>query len=145
MPNQKLPFNVKNTIVIILAGSNAIAYVKQLNKTTTFQEYTNLIYNTVSACNFTIIFLNIVWKTPDLFKFIDNLDNTVKDSKLKIDENFSVIQSFILIVHCIRTHTSRIACTIHRDQPTNSKVDEIYAFSNCEGGACVLYCTNITS
>lgn len=82
MPDQELPFNTKNVIVIILAGSNAILYTKLLNKTSTFQEYTDLIYNTVSACNFTIIFLSIVWKTSDLFTFINKLENIVEESEL---------------------------------------------------------------
>lgn len=80
-PHQKMLINVKNSTVIILAGSNAILYSLLLNKTSTFQEYTDLIYNTVSACNFTIIFVSIVWKIPDLFAFIDKLDDIVKDSK----------------------------------------------------------------
>lgn len=83
MPDQNLlPFNTKNVIVIILAGSNAILYTKLLNKTSTFQEYTDLIYNTVSACNFTIIFLSIVWKTSDLFTFVNKLENMVEESEL---------------------------------------------------------------
>lgn len=113
--HQKWPFNGKNSIVVILAGTNAILYAKILNKTSTFQEYTDLIYNIVSACNFTIIFLSIVGKTSDLFEFINKLDDTVKDSKLKIDKAKKIHQytsQLFLFIHqytIFRTQMSRTA------------------------------------
>lgn len=57
-------------------------YGSLLHETSTFEEYTDAIYNTASACFCTVVFTTVVWKTSDLIRFIDNLNHTASSSKL---------------------------------------------------------------
>lgn len=88
-------YNSKNTMICILAGCNAILYARLLYEPNTFEELTNVIYNCSSATVFTLIFLVIIWKTLDLYAFIDKLERTVKNRKCCTDCIFELLNS-----HC---------------------------------------------
>lgn len=79
--NRLRAFNTKNTMIFTLAGCSAIFYAKLLYEPNTFEEYTDLIYNGSSATVFTMIFIAIIWKTSELYSFIDKLENTVENRK----------------------------------------------------------------
>lgn len=74
-------FNAKNSMICTLAGCNAVLYAKLLYEPNTFEEYINLIYNCSSAAVFTLIFIVIIWKTFELYNFINKLEKTVQKRK----------------------------------------------------------------
>lgn len=80
-PSQMYPFNRINSIVLIIISLDVMFLVNFLNEAKTFQEYTNILYEIIVMCNFMIIFLKIVWKSSELLKFIDDLENTIEESE----------------------------------------------------------------
>lgn len=78
---QNYPFNAKNLSVLIVIGVVVMSYVKQLNETETFEQYAYIVYSMVSAFFFSGFFLSIIFKTSELFRLIDDIDEIVNDSK----------------------------------------------------------------
>lgn len=74
-------YNTKNAMICALAACNAVLYAKLLYESNTFEEYVNLIYNCSSAAVFTFIFIVIIWKTLELYDFINKLEKTVQKRK----------------------------------------------------------------
>lgn len=74
-------YNIKNTMICVLAACNAILYAELLYEPNTFEELINLIYNGSSATVFTLVFTVTIWKTLELYNFINKLESTVKKRK----------------------------------------------------------------
>lgn len=74
-------FNIKSGLISILESFFIILHANQFSKTNTFEDNNDVLLGTITACTFTVIFFNIIYKTPELFKLIDDLDNIVNDSK----------------------------------------------------------------
>lgn len=83
-PPKTHPFNAKNSMVIIVGSTSIYLYGSLLRETSTFEEYTDAIYNTASACFCTVVFSTVTCKISDLFRFIDNLEKTISSSKLSV-------------------------------------------------------------
>lgn len=78
---KKHSFNAKNLAIIILDGTSIYLYANLFRKTTTFEEYTDAVYNVASSCFTTTVFTSIILKTSQLFRFVENLTKTVSTSE----------------------------------------------------------------
>lgn len=74
-------FNIKSALISILESFFIILHANQFSKTNTFEDNNDVLLGTITACTFTVIFFNIIYKTPELFKLIDDLDYIVNNSK----------------------------------------------------------------
>lgn len=74
-------FNLINSSVVILIGSNIFAFLKLFDEATTFDEYTNTVYKGLYSFSFCIVYLNFVLKTPELFGFIGGVDDIIMNSE----------------------------------------------------------------
>lgn len=54
---------------------------KTLPDTNTFEEYVETVYKTTYNCTMTSIYLAIIWETPQLFHYIDELENYIENSE----------------------------------------------------------------
>lgn len=80
--NQKSPLNVKNSLclsVIIINFCLSLIYVSI--EANSFGEYVNSWFIVSSEVIEIINFINIIWKTPKLYEFFDNLEDTIAKSK----------------------------------------------------------------
>lgn len=131
--SQNRSFNIKNSSVLILFSFGIILYPKQFSKINTFEDRVDIIFNMVTLCWCTAIYLSIVYKTPDLFRLIDDLDEIVNKSKWALNMlHFSTRLQYISISfnsssteYLNRGHKSRITYKIRRNQSTNYKLDKI--------------------
>lgn len=80
-PLNSHPFNFKNSIVIICGSLGGISLIKLMDEAQTFEEYANIVYEAVFAIGFTASYIKIVWDTPELYRIVDNLENTITKSK----------------------------------------------------------------
>lgn len=76
------PFNAKNVTVFTLVFVFAILFVIMLNEANTFDECTDILFRTVSTATCGLVYLIIVCKTSKLFKFINDIAETVNKSEL---------------------------------------------------------------
>lgn len=79
--SQSRSFNIKNASVLILSSVGIISYAKQFSKTNNFEDRVDIMFDMVSPCSFAANYLSIVYKTPELFRLIDDLDKIVNSSK----------------------------------------------------------------
>lgn len=86
--SQSRRFNARNLSILIVPSFGIISYVKQFHETTTFEDRADVMFNLISTCFFTAIFLSIVCKTPELFRLIDDLDNIVNERTLNLNRQF---------------------------------------------------------
>lgn len=75
------PFNRRNFTVLFVLGINSIFLTKQLDKSESFDEYADTFYRVCFTYSTSTIFLTIVIKSTQLFKFIDSLEKTIDRSK----------------------------------------------------------------
>ena len=80
-PLENHQINVKNSTVFILLCGNITLSALTINEMNTFKEYTDIVFRSVSIGVCGILYEIIVWKTSKLFKFINNLEDTVNTSK----------------------------------------------------------------
>lgn len=78
------PFNVKNSTIFLLLCVTAILIAIASNQADSYDEYIDILFQSVSIGACAIPYVIIVWKTPILFEFINCLADTVNTSELKI-------------------------------------------------------------
>lgn len=74
-------FNVKNLNIFILLWVNIGLNAGLLNKANTFDEITDILLRCVEDVTSGICYLLIVWKTVQLFEFINDLTDAVSASE----------------------------------------------------------------
>lgn len=79
-PRHLHSFNLKNSTIIILASLLGISVAKLSDAANTFEEYTDIIYRVASVMIFIIFYVNFVWNTPELVRFVDRLENSINKS-----------------------------------------------------------------
>lgn len=121
---EKYPFNGKNLIVLIIGGLNIIFLIKFVNEAKTFEEYTDILYEIIVMCSLAMIFFKIVWKSMDLLKFLENIENTINNSEL-IDQNITRLRFWISIWMCLLSQDSYKI----RNRTHHTSIS-IYAFKN---------------
>lgn len=67
------PFNAKNSTIFLLLCLNSILIAIASNQATTYDEYIDILFQSVSIGACAIPYVIIVWKTPILFEFINSL------------------------------------------------------------------------
>lgn len=82
-PPHKYPFNVKNSTIFILISLYTTLCAIALNEINNFDEFTNLLFMTSSFIICGIDYVIIIWKTCELFEFIDSLEDIVSKSEIK--------------------------------------------------------------
>lgn len=92
------PFNMKNATVSFLLYLYVILNALTLNETSTFDEWIEILFRSVSIGICGIVHVIIVWKTSELFQFIDNLTNSVDKSEFVIQIRKSNDNSLFLIL-----------------------------------------------
>lgn len=80
-PENPCRFNLKNSTVIILVHCYMASFVKLIEEIKTFEEYLDAVYKLTFGIIFAISYIIIVWKTSDLLRFIDSLEDTIAKSK----------------------------------------------------------------
>lgn len=80
-PSPSHPFNVKNLIVVILLYVFVILSIASLNEANTYEDYTDILYLSVSIGVCGIVYVIIVWKSPELLRFLDSLAEIVNESE----------------------------------------------------------------
>lgn len=83
---EKLPLNshsinLYSAKVIVLACFYGISIVKLVDEANTFEEYTDILNRMILVNLFTISYIDIVCKTSELIKLVDNLENSIKRSE----------------------------------------------------------------
>lgn len=79
--SRRFNFNLKNSTVIAVASLGAILTIKLLDEVQTFEEYTDTIHIIIFMIGIIIFYTYIVWKTPELFAFVNRLEDSIKKSK----------------------------------------------------------------
>lgn len=74
-------FHLKNLTVIILCFLYGISLAKLLDEVNNFDEYVDIVNRMITTYLFNLYYMHIVWKTPQLYGFIDNLENCIRKSK----------------------------------------------------------------
>lgn len=77
LPHSSNRFNIKNLIFLALAITEVYCLMKTLPDTDSFEEYTETVYKAVFMCTIAAIYFTIVWETPELFNYIDKLENYI--------------------------------------------------------------------
>lgn len=75
------PFNLKNSKVFILASLFAILAAASLNEANGFDMHTNILFRSFSIGTCGILYEIIVWKTSQLFEFIDSSADIIGSSE----------------------------------------------------------------
>lgn len=83
--DQKFSLNAKNCMIFLLflfnIDTNAMYILKEAAR---FQEYVFTAFTVVTLCVIAMAFVICIWKTPEIFIFIDNLEKTIDNRKLKL-------------------------------------------------------------
>lgn len=79
--NFLLRFNLKNAAIISFNILGGFAPAKLLDEAVTYDEYMEIASKVNFAINFTVCYINIVWKTPELFGLVKNLEDNINQSK----------------------------------------------------------------
>lgn len=74
-------FTLYNSAIIVLANLYGISIVKLVDEASTFDEYTDILNRTILVELFTISYIDIVCKTPELLRFVDCLEDSIRTSK----------------------------------------------------------------
>ena len=75
------PINVKNASVSILNCVSATSITILINEANTFDEYTDILFRSVSMATCGILYEIFVWKTTNLVEFINSFEDIIKASK----------------------------------------------------------------
>lgn len=75
------PINEKNSTICIVLCVDVLLNAMLLNEADTFDDYTNILFRSVSIGTCGIFYAIIIWKTAKLCEFIDSLADTIKESK----------------------------------------------------------------
>lgn len=75
------PINAKNSTIFILICLTVSSIVGLLNESNTFDERTNILFQSVTFTVCAMIFLIIVWKTSNLSQFINSSVDIVEASE----------------------------------------------------------------
>lgn len=81
LPRNSHPFHLFNGAVIGLANIYGISIGKLVDEAQTFEEYTDILNRTIIVDLFMISYIDIVWKTPILIRFIGNIEESIQKSK----------------------------------------------------------------
>lgn len=74
-------FNLKNLTVLTSVSAYLLSIVKLLDDIKTFEEYAAIVYRVIFSQLFLIFYIHIVWKTPELFGFLNCLEQIIEKSK----------------------------------------------------------------
>lgn len=75
------PLNVKNSTICILICVTVTLMTISLNEANTFDESTDILFQSVSIGTCGIFYVIIVWKTSELFEIINGLADIVNTSE----------------------------------------------------------------
>lgn len=75
------PLNVRNSIICFNLCVFVTLIALSLNDANTFDEYTDILFKSVSISGCSICYAIIVWRTPNLFKFMNNLQDIIQASE----------------------------------------------------------------
>lgn len=132
-------FNVKNSIVLILATIDGILLYNQLHVTNTFEDYTDTVYKVIFMCTIVTMYFITIWRSSKLFRFIDCLENGVNNSEQHSKEQvtYPEVNSFELVHHLLFRIQNKfgLAIAIRGNQSTNSKMVENHAFYHFDSDA----------
>lgn len=78
-PHSLHSFNLKNSTVIVLASLLGISVAKQLDEANTFEEYIDVVYRVASVVMFILFYVNNVWKTPEMIRFVDRIEDSINN------------------------------------------------------------------
>lgn len=73
------PFNMRNSTVSFMLYLYVSLNALSLNGTSTFDEWIYILFRSVSIATCGFVYVIIVWKTSNLFEFINNLNGTVNE------------------------------------------------------------------
>lgn len=82
------PFNLRNSTVSLSLYLYISLIVLSLDVSSTFDEWIYILFRSVSMGTCGFAYLIIVWKTAELFEFINNVSETVDERECKF--NFKV-------------------------------------------------------
>lgn len=75
------PLNVRNSTVFILLCTTSTSVALSLNDAKAFEECIDILFRSVSIGTGAIFYGIVVWKTSELFEFINSLADTVRASE----------------------------------------------------------------
>lgn len=78
---KRFPINVQNASVFILVCVTITLAILSLNGTSSFDERTDIWNRACGMGTCAFVYMIIIWESPALFKFIDDLDETINASK----------------------------------------------------------------
>lgn len=79
---QKYPFNTRNSTSLLIHGINIVCSVGFIiSGSKDLREFADSLFVSATAILIVVIFLNLNWKMKRLFKFLNNLEDTVDQSK----------------------------------------------------------------
>lgn len=81
-PIKWYPINLRNTIVMLISFMGTISDVMYLNyEATNLKEYTDTIYLLITGFASELNFAFVIWKMAEIFRFLENLEDSINTSK----------------------------------------------------------------
>lgn len=80
-PANSRRFNFRNLSVIVWSSLGGISINKVSSQTSTFEEYTELVYRVMFAYFYTTCYVYIVWKTNELSELVCSLEDRIHTSE----------------------------------------------------------------
>lgn len=81
--NNNHSFNVKNSTIFLSLCITVSLIAISMKDAKTNDERTDILFQSVSIGLFCIVYVIVIWKTPILLDFINNLDDTIKESEFE--------------------------------------------------------------
>lgn len=88
------PFNSRNLIVLAPGGLYLFTVAKLLDEANNFVEYAAIVYRVNFVQTMCIFYINVVWKTSQLFGPVDKLEETIKNRKFHRCEHSKLAITF---------------------------------------------------
>lgn len=81
-PIKLYPFNLRNTIMVLIFSMGLISNVMFLiYGATNLSEYTDSIYLLITGQSSSLNFAFVTWKMVEIFRFLEDLEDTIRSSK----------------------------------------------------------------
>lgn len=141
-------FNVKNLLCSVLNSLNVVLVLVTLNgASNSFDDSTNMIFQSFGTGTCAACYLIIVWKSSKLFDFINSLADMVECSEywnfifspktMNFDYDWIIANCMYFCVH--RTTMLRFTSTLHGNQSKIGKMDSDSGLCSFESNTNIKY------
>lgn len=79
-------FHFKNSTITLISFLSGVQMSKTLEDAHTLEEYAEIVYRMVYMYMATVLYANIVWKTPELFRFVNSLEDSITKRKWHVQK-----------------------------------------------------------